>query len=160
MNEVKRQATVTMDEQHQTIPYCSYCAVMDGLQEIETLRDRDEELEKLWAEFGDVPMNPETECIEAPFMGWGVGIHREEIWSWFDQRYSKGIAYLLYGGAEDYVPETKRLYGLRKRCFECESRSCQFNHDGECRFVLVHEREPQITEADGCIDYDYSEENT
>ena len=100
MNEVKRQATETMDELHQTIPYCSYCAVMDGLQEIETLRDRDEELEKLWAEFGDVPMNPETECIEAPFMGWGVGIHREEIWSWFDQRYSKGIAYLLYGGAE------------------------------------------------------------
>ena len=81
MNEVKRQAIGTMDELHQTIPYCSYCAVMDGLQEIETLRDRDEELEKLWAEFGDVPMNPETECIEAPFMGWGVGIHREEIWS-------------------------------------------------------------------------------
>ena len=78
MNEVKRQAIETMDELHQTIPYCSYCAVMDGLQEIETLRDRDEELEKLWAEFGDVPMNPETECIEAPFMGWGVGIHREE----------------------------------------------------------------------------------
>lgn len=71
MNEVKRQATETMDELHQTIPYCSYCAVMDGLQEIETLRDRDEELEKLWAEFGDVPMNPETECIEAPFMGGG-----------------------------------------------------------------------------------------
>ena len=41
MNEVKRQATETMDELHQTIPYCSYCAVMDGLQEIETLRDRD-----------------------------------------------------------------------------------------------------------------------
>lgn len=50
MNEVKRQAIETMDELHQTIPYCSYCAVMDGLQEIETLRDRDEELEKLWAE--------------------------------------------------------------------------------------------------------------
>ena len=66
MNEVKRQATETMDELHQTIPYCSYCAVMDGLQEIETLRDRDEELEKLWAEFGDVPMNPETHS-------WGGG---------------------------------------------------------------------------------------
>ena len=36
-------------------------------------------------------MNPETECIEA-HSWWGVGIHREEIWSWFDQRYSKGIA--------------------------------------------------------------------
>lgn len=30
MNEVKRQAIETMDELHQTIPYCSYCAVMDG----------------------------------------------------------------------------------------------------------------------------------
>ena len=41
-------------------------------------------------------MNPETECIEEPFMGWGAGIHREEIWHWFDQRHSKGVVYLLY----------------------------------------------------------------
>ena len=27
----------------------------------DTLRDRDEELEELWEQFGDVPMNPETE---------------------------------------------------------------------------------------------------
>ena len=70
MNEVKRQATETMDELHQTIPYCSYCAVMDGLQEIETLRDRDEELEKLWAEFGDVPMNPDR-MYRGPIHGVG-----------------------------------------------------------------------------------------
>lgn len=157
MNEIKRQAIETMNELHQTIPYHSYCTVMDGLQDIEALHDRDEELEKLWSEFGDVPMNPETECIEAPFLGWGAGIHRDEIWHWFDQRHSKGIAYLPYGGAEDYVPEAKRLYGLRKLCFECESQTCQFNHSGECRFVLVHERKPRITEADGCIDYDYHE---
>lgn len=78
----------------------------------------------------------------------------------FDQRYSKALPTCCTGGAEDYVPETKQALWLKKRCFECESRSCQFNHDGECRFVLVHEREPQITEADGCIDYDYSEGNT
>ena len=41
----------------------------------------------------------ETECIEVPFMGWGVGIHREEIWHWFDVRHSKGVAYLLYGSS-------------------------------------------------------------
>ena len=90
-------------------------------------------------------------------MGWGPGIHREEIWHWFDERHSKGVAYLLYGGAEDYVPETKRLYGLRRSCFECESQTCQFNHGGECRFALVHERKPRITDDDGCIDYDYRE---
>ena len=32
-------------------------------------------------------------------MGWGVGIHREEIWHWFDVRHSKGVAYLLYGSS-------------------------------------------------------------
>lgn len=40
-------------------------------------------------------------------------------------------------------------------CFECESTGCVFNHDGECRFSLVHERRPKITEADGCIDSVY-----
>lgn len=42
-------------------------------QDIETLQDRDEDLEELWASFADVPMNPETECIEEKFMGWEPG---------------------------------------------------------------------------------------
>lgn len=71
MNDVKRQAIDTMNELHRTIPYNDYCTVMDGLQDIETLRDRDEELEELWRQFGDIPMDPETECIEEQFMGWG-----------------------------------------------------------------------------------------
>lgn len=70
MNDVKRQAIDTMNELHRTIPYNDYCTVMDGLQDIETLRDRDEELEELWRQFGDIPMDPETECIEEQFMGW------------------------------------------------------------------------------------------
>ena len=73
MNDVKRQAIDTMDELHRTIPYEDYCTVMDGLQDIETLQDRDEDLEELWASFADVPMNPETECIEEKFMGWEPG---------------------------------------------------------------------------------------
>lgn len=74
-----------------------YNTIFDALDEIELLRDRDELLEDLWDRFGDVPMNPETECIEGTFLGWGPGIHREEIWHWFDKRYSKGVHYLLYG---------------------------------------------------------------
>lgn len=62
-----------------------------------TLNERDAELERLWAEFGDVPMNPETECMEAPFLGFPAGAHREEIWHWFDERHSKGVSYLLNG---------------------------------------------------------------
>lgn len=113
MSYAKEQAVAVMDELHKTISYSDYCTVMDGLQEIDTLRDRDEELEELWEQFGDVPMNPETECIEEQFMGWGPGIHREEIWHWFDRRHSKGIAYLLYKNEFDRTPEAAKLLYLK-----------------------------------------------
>ena len=117
------------------------------------LRERDAVLELMWAKLGDIPMNPETECIEEDFVNWPAGTPREDIWHWLDERHSKGVAYLMYNGTEDYVPETRRLYGLKKLCAECESKDCQFNHGGECRFALVHERKPCITDEDGCIDY-------
>lgn len=134
-----------------------YEAIREGLEEIETLRERDVALEEMWSQFADIPVDPKTECIEVPFMWWWPGVSRNGIWHWFDQRHSKGIAYLLYGNAEDYVPETKRLYGLSKLCFECESKTCQYNHDGECRFALVHERKPRITDGGGCIEYCFLE---
>lgn len=134
-----------------------YEAICEGLEEIDTLRDRDEVLEKLWEQFGDVPMNPETECIEEPFMGWGAGIHREEIWHWFDARHSKGVAYLLYGYGIDRTDQLTKLAYLKQLCIECESQTCQYNHGGECRFALLHERKPKINDVDGCIDYDYRE---
>lgn len=37
-------------------------------------------------------------------------------------------------------------------CFECESTDCAFNNSGECRFPLVYERSPVITEDDGCTE--------
>ena len=58
MNDVKQMAVEVMDELHRTIPYDAYCTVMDGLQEIETLQGRDEELEEMWASFHVGPMNP------------------------------------------------------------------------------------------------------
>lgn len=149
MNFTKEQAIAVMNELHRAIPYTDYCTVMDGLQDIETLRDRDEELEELWAKFGDIPMNPETECIEEPFMGWGAGIHREEIWNWFDARHSKGVAYLMGVGEVNYGKVSK-LIKLGDMCNDCESRGCAFNSGGICRFALVHERCPLITEEDGC----------
>lgn len=39
-----------------------------------------------------------------------------------------------------------------RKCFECESKVCVFNHGGMCRFARVHERIPEITEEDGCLD--------
>ena len=56
----------------------------------------DKEVEKLWAEFADVPMNGETECMDAPFMDFPIGTSREDIWHWFDEHHSRGVTYLMY----------------------------------------------------------------
>lgn len=67
------------------------------MNEMKTLRERDAELEELWNQFEDIPMNPDTEKIEEPFLSFPAGTNREDIWHWFDERHSKGISYLLYG---------------------------------------------------------------
>ena len=92
-------AADTAAELYQTgcINLTGYRAIRDGLDEIETLAERDAKLESLWAEFGDVPMDPKTECMEAPFLDFPAGTAREDIWHWFDERHSNGVAYLLYG---------------------------------------------------------------
>lgn len=56
----------------------------------------DKRLEELWDQLTDIPMNPETECIEADFIHFPARTHREEIWHWFDEKYSKGVYALLY----------------------------------------------------------------
>ena len=49
-----------------------------------TLRERDALLEELWKRFGDVPMDPSTETMEAPFLDFPAGTSRVDIWRWFD----------------------------------------------------------------------------
>lgn len=111
MNCYKQQALEIVNRLHEEnrLDNSDYCTIHDGLSEIEPLRDRDEVLEELWEQFGAVPMNPETECIEEPFMGWDAGIHREEIWHWFDVRHSKGVAYLLYHININRTPEAEKV---------------------------------------------------
>lgn len=57
---------------------------------------RDSEVLELWEKFDDISMNTETECIEEEFLHFPIGTHREEIWHWFDEHYSKGVYDLLY----------------------------------------------------------------
>lgn len=64
--------------------------------EMDTLAARDAKLEQLWDDLTDVPLDPVTECIEEAFYCWPAGTDRLDIWHWFDDRYSKGIAALLY----------------------------------------------------------------
>lgn len=51
----------------------------------------DEGLEKLWEAFGDVPVG-DDDAIETDFLHWPRGTDRFEIWHWFDDHHSKGIA--------------------------------------------------------------------
>lgn len=62
-----------------------------------SIQEHDIRVKELWNQLEDVPMNPETECIETPFLHWKAGTPREIIWHWFDVRYSKGITALLEG---------------------------------------------------------------
>lgn len=124
---------------------------------MQSLRERDIELERLWNEFANVPINPETEKLEEAYLYFPAGTDREDVWHWFDNRHSKGIGHLMYNDGIDRTNEIAQLMFLKQFCFECESASCQFNHRGECRFALVHERKPRINDYDGCIDYDFSE---
>jgi hypothetical protein len=109
---------------------------------IPTLAERDAELERLWTDIEDVPFDPETETFEEPILGFPAGTPREDVWHWFDERHSKGVAYLLYGDTTERTNE--------KLCFECTSVLCAYNHIGECRFAMVHEHLPHFTENDGC----------
>lgn len=50
----------------------------------------------LWHEFGDVPMDSETECIEVAWHGFPEGTHREEIWHWFEDTFGVSVYDLMY----------------------------------------------------------------
>lgn len=53
-------------------------------------------LKKIWRELGDIPVNPETEKLESGFSVFEKGADKyEDIWRWFDERYSGGVAALL-----------------------------------------------------------------
>lgn len=53
-------------------------------------------VEELWNQFSDIPMDPETETMEEPFLHFPAGTSREDIWHWFDVNHPGGIVYLLY----------------------------------------------------------------
>lgn len=158
MSILKEAAESALERAFPSINYADYSAIFDGLNEIDTLAERDAELEELWSQFSDIPMDPDTECMEAEFLGFPAGTHREDIWHWFDERYSKGVAHLLYGDGVDRTAEIAQLYYLKQICDDCESESCAYHADGICRFSLVHGRKPEWTDHDGCIDYTLKEE--
>lgn len=61
-------------------------------------------LEEMWKELGDVPFEEGPDgglYLEADWRGFPAGTEREDIWHWFDERYSGGVHALLYPSAGD-----------------------------------------------------------
>ena len=117
-----------------------------------TLRERDALLEELWKRFGDVPMDPSTETMEAPFLDFPAGTSRVDIWHWFDERHSKGIAYLIYNEEASNAASITSLLHCQKLCTECCSETCVFNPQGICMAPFLTGKKPGIHD-DGCTDY-------
>lgn len=70
---------------------CDNCCWHDPLSPVGCKKIEDQ-----WLEFGDVPMDPETECIEREWNGFPAGTHREDIWYWFEDTYGIRVADLMY----------------------------------------------------------------
>lgn len=45
----------------------------------------------LWDALGNVPID-EDDQIEIEWCGFGIGTHREEIWSWFESEFDCSVA--------------------------------------------------------------------
>lgn len=123
----------------------------DRARSLMTIEAQDRILEEFWAKLEDVPMDPDKETLEDDFLIFPHGTSREDVWHWFDERYSKGIAHLLYGrDGVNRTDDIAKMVYLKQFCFECETHACTYNHDGECRYALIHEKKPEITDEDGC----------
>lgn len=70
-----------------------------------------------------------------------------------DTSMNNDCVYVLSGYMSDNTWAADELIPVSDDpCFECETTDCAFNHNGTCRYALVHEKAPTITEEDGCID--------
>lgn len=68
---------------------------ISGFMDIEEMLS-DEQIKTLWGKFEDISVNPSTECLEEPFLVFGIGTHRGKVREWFNKHYSKGINALLH----------------------------------------------------------------
>lgn len=85
--------------------YCEICGYSISDEDLEVIMSRGLDgsfinwkqtyVKDLWEEFGEVPMNPETEEIEEPWRHFLPGTHREEIWHWFEEQFAISVAVLM-----------------------------------------------------------------
>lgn len=69
-------------DQYSVIQFCPDCE--KKLDYMRWIKD-------LWAAFGDIPMNPDTECLEEYFLGFPAGTSRYDIWAWFKKTFNISV---------------------------------------------------------------------
>ncbi len=95
-----------MEEEYNAIQtYCENIGFAVSKDDLENIKSRGLEesfiswkeiyVKDLWEEFGDVPMNPDTEEIEKPWKHFLPGTHREDIWHWFEEQFNISVAELM-----------------------------------------------------------------
>ena len=95
-----------MEEEYNAIQtYCEICGYSITDEDLEIIKSRGLEdsfinwkqiyVKDLWEEFGEVPMNPETEEIEEPWRYFLPETHREDIWYWFEEQFDISVAELM-----------------------------------------------------------------
>lgn len=97
-----------MEVEYETIQtYCEICGYSITEADLNIIKSRGLEesylewkqvyVRDLWEDFGEVPMNPDTEKIEESWKSFLPGTHREEIWRWFEEQFNISVAEDLMG---------------------------------------------------------------
>lgn len=120
-----------------------------------TLRERDALLEEQWKRFKKIPVNPDTEKLEKPFMDFPAGTDRLTIWKWFDERHSKGASYLMQNSQRRHTGEYMIRHWEKFRT-ECHFEDCAwYTKDGCTLPIYTHGYMPMLYHAGSqCFDYD------
>lgn len=84
------------------IDFVRYGLVRGVIRDNRTRRETEvlpslEDIRELWRTFGDVQVDPATECLDEAFLKFPVGTHREEVWRWFEETYHVSVAEDLMG---------------------------------------------------------------
>ena len=109
-----------------------------------TLKERDALLEEQWKRFKKIPVNPDTEKLEKPFMDFPAGTDRLTIWKWFDERHSKGASYLMQNSQRRHTDE----YMIRH--WEKFRTECHFIRMDVCQcFITLVQNVSTMTQSYG-----------
>jgi hypothetical protein len=54
---------------------------------------------RLWRDFGDIPLEGDSDTIDEKFLHFERGVCRFEIWHWFEDEFDVAVIDLMFGGS-------------------------------------------------------------